>query len=97
MVRGFHFGFEGCGGAGSVVLSLRREGTYTVSPTPSEPRKESPSEPRLPYTVFLHVFFVNLSHLVAFSRRAERFGDSVVLRSPVLHLAERLVQRSAQK
>ena len=45
MVRGFHFGFEGCGG-GLVVLSLRREGTYTVSP--SEPRKESPSEPRLP-------------------------------------------------
>ena len=45
MDRGFHFGFEGCGG-GLVVLSLRREGTYTVSP--SEPRKESPSEPRLP-------------------------------------------------
>ena len=46
MDRGFHFarGFEGCGGL--VVLSLRREGTYTVSP--SEPRKESPSEPRLP-------------------------------------------------
>ena len=45
MDRGFHFGFEGCGG-GLVVLSLRREGTYTVSP--SEPRNESPSEPRLP-------------------------------------------------
>ena len=45
MDRGFHgFGFEGCGGLD--VLSLRREGTYTVSP--SEPRKESPSEPRLP-------------------------------------------------
>ena len=45
MDRGFHgFGFEGCGGL--VVLSLRREGTYTVSP--SEPRNESPSEPRLP-------------------------------------------------
>ena len=46
MDRGFQgFGFEGCGG-GLVVLSLRREGTYTVSP--SEPRNESPSEPRLP-------------------------------------------------
>ena len=44
MDRGFHFGLEGC--VGLVVLSLRREGTYTVSP--SEPRKESPSEPRLP-------------------------------------------------
>ena len=31
-----------------------------------------------------------MSHLVAFSRRAERFGDGVVLRSPALHLAERL-------
>ena len=47
MVRGFHFGFEGCGG-GLVVLSLRREGTYTVSVLPREPRNESPSEPRLP-------------------------------------------------
>ena len=45
MDRGFHFGFEGCGGGLVVVLSLRRDGTYTVSP--SEPRKESPSEPRL--------------------------------------------------
>ena len=45
MDRGFHFGFEGRGG-GLVVLSLRRDGTYTVSP--SEPRNESPSEPRLP-------------------------------------------------
>ena len=45
MDRGFHFGFEGCGGE-LVVLSLRRDGTYTVSP--SEPRNESPSEPRLP-------------------------------------------------
>ena len=45
MDRGFQFGFEGPGG-GLVVLSLRRDGTYTVSP--SEPRKESPSEPRLP-------------------------------------------------
>ena len=45
MDRDFHgFALEGCGGL--VVLSLRRDGTYTVSP--SEPRKESPSEPRLP-------------------------------------------------
>ena len=44
MVRGFHFGFEGCGG-GLVVLSLRRDGTYTVSP--SEPRLSGRSRSRL--------------------------------------------------
>ena len=43
MDRGFHFGFEGGEGGLVVVLSLRREGTYTVSPS-----CESPSEPRLP-------------------------------------------------
>ena len=43
MVRGFHFGFEGCWGGLVVVLSLRREGTYTVSP--SEPRLPGRSQP----------------------------------------------------
>ena len=44
MDRGFHFGFEGRGG-GLVVLSLRRDGTYTVSP--SEPRLPGRSRSRL--------------------------------------------------
>ena len=70
MDRGFHgFGFEGCGGLD--VLSLRRDGTYTVSPSDSD--------------------------LVAFSRRGERFGDGVVLRSPALHLVERLSEAVGPK
>ena len=44
MDRGFQFGFEGRGG-GLVVLSLRRDGTYTVSP--SEPRLPGRSRSRL--------------------------------------------------
>ena len=43
---GFHFCFEGCGGAGSVVLSLRREnvGKINIEKNPCRTQRTSADE-----------------------------------------------------